>query len=143
LSPLHGLVILDEVQRRPNLFPLLRVLADRPGTPARFLILGSASPTLLKESSESLAGRVSFVDVTGFSLAELGGDELHRLWWRGGFPRATLAGRAVRAGCSGSLELAWYILKSVDFSSYVGGSANPYVPLKNFGHHQIVLQRGL
>jgi hypothetical protein len=91
LRPLTGLVILDEVQRRPDLFPVLRVLADRPGTPARFLILGSASPALIKAGSESLAGRVSFVDVTGFSLAELGADALSRLWWRGGFPRAWLA----------------------------------------------------
>lgn len=91
LRPLTGLVILDEVQRRPDLFPLLRVLADRPGTPARFLILGSASPALIKSGSESLAGRVSFIDVTGFSLAELGGDALPNLWWRGGFPRAFLA----------------------------------------------------
>lgn len=91
LRPLTGLVILDEVQRRPDLFPLLRVLADRPGNPARFLILGSASPALIKEGSESLAGRVAFIDVTGFSLAELGADALSRLWWRGGFPRALLA----------------------------------------------------
>jgi len=91
LRPLTGLVILDEVQRRPDLFPVLRVLADRPGTPARFLILGSATPALIKEGSESLAGRVSFIDVTGFSLAELGADALSTLWWRGGFPRAFLA----------------------------------------------------
>jgi predicted AAA+ superfamily ATPase len=91
LRPLTGLVILDEVQRRPDLFPLLRVLADRPGTPARFLILGSAAPALIREGSESLAGRVSFIDVTGFSLAELDADALPRLWWRGGFPRAYLA----------------------------------------------------
>lgn len=91
LRPLTGLVILDEVQRRPDLLPLLRVLADRAGTPARFLILGSTSPALIKGSSESLAGRVSFVDVTGFSLAELHARDLSRLWWRGGFPRAYLA----------------------------------------------------
>jgi hypothetical protein len=91
LRPLTGLVILDEVQRRPDLFPLLRVLADRPDTPARFLILGSAAPALIRASSESLAGRVSFIDVAGFSLAELGADALQRLWWRGGFPRAYLA----------------------------------------------------
>lgn len=91
LRPLQGLVILDEVQRRPDLFPLLRVLADRPDIPARFLILGSASPELMKAGSESLAGRVSFIDVTGFSLAELGAEALSRLWWRGGFPRAFLA----------------------------------------------------
>lgn len=91
LRPLTGLVILDEVQRRPDLFPLLRVLADRRPTPVRFLILGSASPALAKESSESLAGRVSFVDVGGFALAELPAGELARRWWRGGFPRAYLA----------------------------------------------------
>ncbi|HQZ71168.1 MAG TPA: ATP-binding protein [Anaerolineae bacterium] len=91
LLPLAGLVILDEVQRRPDLFPLLRVLADRQPAPARFLILGSASPALAKESSESLAGRVSFVDVGGFSLAELQAGELARHWWRGGFPKAYLA----------------------------------------------------
>jgi len=91
LRPLTGLVILDEAQRRPDLFPLLRVLADRQPAPARFLILGSASPALVKESSESLAGRVSFIDVTGFSLAELHAGDLSTLWWRGGFPRAYLA----------------------------------------------------
>ena len=91
LRPLAGLVILDEVQRRPDLFPLLRVLADRQPAPARFLILGSASPALIKESSESLAGRVSFIDVGGFALGELQAGDLARLWWRGGFPRAYLA----------------------------------------------------
>jgi predicted AAA+ superfamily ATPase len=91
LRPLEGLVILDEVQRRPDLFPLLRVLADRPGLPARFLVLGSASPALVESGSESLAGRVAFIDVTGFSLAELGAQALAPLWWRGGFPRAYLA----------------------------------------------------
>ena len=91
LRPLTGLVILDEVQRRPDLFPLLRVLADRPGMPARFLLLGSASPDLMKAGSESLAGRVSFIDVTGFSLAELLPAQMSQLWWRGGFPRAFLA----------------------------------------------------
>lgn len=91
LRPLRGLVVLDEVQRRPDLFPLLRVLADRPGTPARFLVLGSASPALMKAGSESLAGRVSFIDVTGFSLAELPPGQMSQLWWRGGFPRAYLA----------------------------------------------------
>lgn len=91
LHPLTGLVVLDEVQRMPGLFPLLRVLADRDNTPARFLILGSASPALMKDSSESLAGRVSFVDVTGFSLAELQDSDMTSLWWRGGFPRAWLA----------------------------------------------------
>ena len=91
LRPLTGLVILDEVQRRPDLFPVLRVLADRQPVPARLLILGSASQALVKEGSESLAGRVSFIDVTGFSLPELNAGDLSRLWWRGGFPRAYLA----------------------------------------------------
>ena len=91
LSPLEGLIILDEIQRVPELFPILRVLADRPGTPARFLILGSASPELVKGASESLAGRVSFVDVSGFSLIEVGTENLARRWWRGGFPLAYLA----------------------------------------------------
>lgn len=91
LSPLEGLIILDEIQRMPGLFPVLRVLADRPGTRARFLILGSASLELVKGASESLAGRVSFVDVTGFTLEETGAEHLRKRWWRGGFPRAFLA----------------------------------------------------
>lgn len=91
LEPLRGLVILDEVQRMPELFPVLRVLADRPDMPARFLLLGSASPTLSESAGESLAGRVSFVDVSGFSLGEVGTDKLADCWWRGGFPRAFLA----------------------------------------------------
>ena len=91
LEPLTGLVVIDEVQRQPELFPLLRVLADRKPSPARFLILGSASPWLVRGVSESLAGRVSFVDVSGFDLAEVGAKELRKLWWRGGFPLAFLA----------------------------------------------------
>lgn len=91
LSPLRGLVILDEIQRMPELFPVLRVLADRPETPARFLILGSASLELVKGARESLAGRLSFVDVTGFTLEETGAEHLRQRWWRGGFPRAYLA----------------------------------------------------
>lgn len=91
LSALQGIVILDEIQRMPELFPLLRVLADRPNLPARFLILGSASPDLVAGASESLAGRISFIDVFGFSLSELGTENLERCWWRGGFPKAYLA----------------------------------------------------
>lgn len=91
LESLTGLAVIDEVQRMPELFPLLRVLADRKPTPARFLILGSASPWLVRGVSESLAGRVSFVDVSGFDLAEAGAKELRKLWWRGGFPLAFLA----------------------------------------------------
>jgi uncharacterized protein len=91
LSPLRGLVVIDEVQRRPELFPVLRVLADRRPLPARFLILGSASPDLLRQSSESLAGRVAFVQMGGFNLSEVGVKALRRLWWRGRFPRSFLA----------------------------------------------------
>jgi uncharacterized protein len=91
LGPLRGLVVIDEVQRRPDLFPILRVLADRRGTPARFLILGSASGDLLRQSSESLAGRTQRIMIGGFSLAELGAGSLRQLWLRGGFPRSYLA----------------------------------------------------
>jgi hypothetical protein len=90
LGRLTGLVILDEIQVMPVLFNLLRVLADRRPGPARFLILGSASPTLIRSVSESLAGRVEFVELTGFSLSEAGKREEERLWLRGGFPRAFL-----------------------------------------------------
>ena len=91
LESLTGLVVIDEVQRKPELFPLLRVLADRKPLPARFLILGSASPWLARGVSESLAGRVSVVDVSGFNLSEVGAKEQRKLWWRGGFPLAFLA----------------------------------------------------
>jgi uncharacterized protein len=91
LRQLKGLVVIDEVQRQPDLFPILRVLADRKPLSARFLVLGSASPELLRQSSESLAGRVAFVEMGGFGLAEVGADELRKLWWRGRFPRAFLA----------------------------------------------------
>jgi predicted AAA+ superfamily ATPase len=86
-----GLVILDEIQRIPELFEILRVLADDPRTPARFLILGSASPDLVRGVSESLAGRVTFVDLGGFSADEVGLDAVSDLWLRGGFPRSFLA----------------------------------------------------
>ncbi len=86
-----GLVVIDEIQVRPDLFPLLRVLADRPGHPARFLILGSASPALVKGASESLAGRIEFIDLHGFDLEETGASAWERLWIRGGFPTSFLA----------------------------------------------------
>jgi len=92
LTPLKGLVVIDEVQRRPDLFPVLRVLADRKENPARFLILGSASGDLLRQSSESLAGRLERVTIGGFSLQELGAEAEQRLWLRGGFPLSYLAG---------------------------------------------------
>jgi uncharacterized protein len=91
LEPLEGLVIIDEVQRAAALFPVLRVLADRPRAVARFLLLGSASPELVRVSSESLAGRVAFVDMGGFGLGEVGVSAMRRLWLRGGFPRSFLA----------------------------------------------------
>jgi uncharacterized protein len=91
LSRLGGLVIFDEIQRLPELFPVLRVLADRVERPASFLILGSASLELVKGAGESMAGRISFVDVTGFTLLETGEEDLRKHWWRGGFPRAFLA----------------------------------------------------
>lgn len=91
LRPLTGLVVLDEIQIRPELFGLLRVLADRADTPARFLILGSAAPELLRNTSESLAGRVIFHELDGLGLDELAPDQLDMRWLRGGFPRAFLA----------------------------------------------------
>ncbi len=91
LAPLRGIVVIDEIQRRPDLFPVLRVLADRRPARARFLILGSASPNLLRQSSETLAGRIETIVLTGFGLEELGAGALRRLWRRGGFPPAWLA----------------------------------------------------
>ena len=91
LEPLQGLVVIDEAQLRPDLFPILRVLADRAPLPARFLLLGSASPELVRRSSESLAGRVETVEMAGFSLGEVGAAALRSLWLRGGFPRSFLA----------------------------------------------------
>jgi uncharacterized protein len=96
LGPLRGVVVIDEIQRRPDLFPILRVLADRRPLRARFLILGSASPDLVRQSSETLAGRLETVMLTGFGLDELGPKALRRLWRRGGFPPAYLA-RSERA----------------------------------------------
>ncbi len=86
LRELEGLVVIDEIQRRAELFPILRVLADRNPLPARFLILGSASPDLLRQSSESLAGRVEVITMGGFDLAEVGSEASAKLWLRGGFP---------------------------------------------------------
>jgi len=91
LKDLSGLVVIDEIQRKPDLFELLRVLVDRPESSARFLILGSASPGLVRGVSESLAGRIGFVDLSGFNLWEVGSEHRSRLWIRGGFPRSFLA----------------------------------------------------
>jgi predicted AAA+ superfamily ATPase len=91
LEGLNGLVVIDEVQRKPELFPILRVLADRHPLPSQFLILGSASPELLSQSSESLAGRIEVLEMGGFSLSEVGNKQLEQLWLRGGFPLSYLA----------------------------------------------------
>jgi uncharacterized protein len=91
LRPLKGLVVIDEVQRRPDLFPLLRVLADRKPLTARFLILGSASTGLLRQSSESLAGRIETMELDGLSLSDVGASRQQRHWLRGGFPRSFVA----------------------------------------------------
>ncbi len=91
LKGLKGVVVIDEVQRYPNLFSILRVLADRRPNPARFLVLGSASPELLKKSSESLAGRIFYHELGGFSLEEVGAESIDKLWLRGGLPRSYLA----------------------------------------------------
>jgi predicted AAA+ superfamily ATPase len=94
------LVVVDEIQRMPGLFEVLRVLADRPRTPARFLILGSADPRLVRGVSESLAGRVSHIDIGGFDLSEVGPENHDKLWLRGGLPRSYLAR-------SNGTSLAW------------------------------------
>ncbi len=91
LGSRDGLVVIDEIQRRSELFPVLRVLVDRPENKARFLVLGSASPHLLRQSSESLAGRVAYYHLPGFSIDEVGAQSGGALWCRGGFPRSYLA----------------------------------------------------
>ena len=91
LGSLQGVVILDEIQIIPELFSVLRVLVDRPSTRCRFLVLGSASPALIRKVSETLAGRIEFVELSGFDLSETGTDSWKRLWLRGGFPRSFLA----------------------------------------------------
>lgn len=91
LSELRGYVVIDEAQLQPNIFPLLRVLSDRRPRRCRFLLLGSASPELAQQVSESLAGRVALLSMSGFTLGEVGVEKARRLWWRGGFPRAFLA----------------------------------------------------
>lgn len=91
LSSLDGLVVIDEIQVIPDLFATLRVLVDRPQNRARFLILGSASPDIVKNVSETLAGRVEFIEMAPFDLSEVGVERWRELWVRGGFPRAFLA----------------------------------------------------
>ena len=91
LRDLEGTVVIDEVQLRPDLFPVIRVLADRSPLPAKFLILGSAAPQLLRQSSETLAGRVEIIEVSGFTLDEVGLEMQAQHWLRGGFPLSFLA----------------------------------------------------
>lgn len=91
LGALSGLVVIDEVQREPSLMEVLRPLADRTGNPAAFLLLGSASPALIRGASESLAGRTGFVDLHGFDIEEVKTECTEKLWYRGGFPRSFLA----------------------------------------------------
>lgn len=91
LGPISGLIVLDEIQFRPELFSLLRVLVDRPEHGGRYLILGSASPEIIKTVSETLAGRVEFVELAPFDISETGAGDSRKLWLRGGFPRSYLA----------------------------------------------------
>ena len=91
LESLQGLIVIDEIQRRPELFPVLRVLVDRKSFNGQFLILGSASGNLLRQSSETLAGRMETLHLRGFSLQELGKDAQQKHWLRGGFPLSYLA----------------------------------------------------
>lgn len=91
LGDLSGLIVLDEIQRKPDIFQALRVLADRTPLPARFLVLGSASPELLRQSSESLAGRIAYYELPALALNETTSDNLSQLWLRGGFPSSFTA----------------------------------------------------
>lgn len=95
LEHLSGIVVIDEVQRRPDLFPTLRVLVDREHAPAKFLVLGSASPSALRQASESLAGRIEIIELGGFGIADVGAEYFDQLWLRGGFPRSFLASSTV------------------------------------------------
>lgn len=128
LRPLTGLVVIDEIQRLPGLFPVLRVLADRRPNPARFLILGSASGDLLRQSAESLAGRVERVVMGGFSLAELGANAARVLWRRGSFPPAYLARSEIDS-------LAWrkqFILTLLERDLPQWGVRVPAIALQRF-----------
>lgn len=91
LQGLHGLVIIDEIQRKEDLFPLLRVLSDRRPLPAHFLVLGSASGKLMRQTSESLSERIAYLELPGFNITEVEVYENEKLWLQGGFPRSFLA----------------------------------------------------
>ncbi len=130
LRNLKGLIIVDEVQRLPNLFPLLRVLSDRRPRPARFLVLGSASPNPLRQSSESLAGRINYYELNGLGLDETGNDRLARRWLRGGFPDAYLS-RSNRA-CFEWLESFTRTFIERDLARGDRFKSVPQVPLTSF-----------
>lgn len=135
LGSLRGIVVIDEVQRHPDLFPVLRILADREDRPATFLVLGSATPHALRQSSESLAGRIEVIELSGLGAADLNGDA-ELVWLRGGFPRSTLAD-------SDADSLRWresYVrtLASRDLREF--GLALPAIAIERFlgivAHHQ-------
>lgn len=129
LEPLRGLVILDEIQRRPELFPLLRVLADRRPIDTRFLVLGSASPELLRQSSESLAGRISYYELPGLSLPEVQMKNQARLWLRGGFPSSYTA----RTNSSSDLWRRDFISAFLERDLPQLGVRTPSAVLRRFG----------
>ena len=128
LRSLEGLIVIDEVQRRPDLFNVLRVLADREGTRARFLILGSASGDLLRQTAESLAGRAERITMGGFTIEEVGSDSSDELWRRGGFPRSFMA-------ASEADSVAWrdqFILTLLERDLPQWGVRVPAVALRRF-----------
>ena len=135
LEPLRGTVVIDEVQRHPDLFPLLRVLADREDRPATFLVLGSASPEALRQSSESLAGRIEILELPGLGAADLNGNS-DLVWLRGGYPRAVLA----RSDADANMWLRSYLrtLATRDLRDF--GLSLPAATIERFlalvAHHQ-------
>ena len=128
LETLEGLVIIDEVQRSPGLFEVLRVLVDRENNPARFLILGSASRELIRQSSETLAGRIGHIELTPFSVEEVGKSSMAKLWFSGGYPPSFLAN-------SNEVGIAWrkaYISTFLERDIPSLGFSIPSVALRRF-----------
>ncbi|WP_200807973.1 ATP-binding protein [Demequina sp. NBRC 110056] len=128
LERLQGLVVIDEAQRNPELFPALRVLIDADRRPGRFLLLGSASPALVGLGSESLAGRIALVELAGLSLADVGQDQLARWWWRGGLPESYTA-------ATDALATAWlddYISTFLERDLALLGSRVPAATMRRF-----------
>ena len=109
LESLEGLVVLDEIQHKPELFRILRVLVDRIEPKTQFLVLGSAAPALLHQATESLAGRIAYIQLSGFNLSEVGSDSVSRLWLRGGMPRSFLA----------ATETDWFSWQTDFMRSYI------------------------